>query len=466
MAKYFNVSTDKPATSYKCGEEITFFVQARDNCRDMECKYILWEISTDDGERQKGYGCCFEKKPLVLKSRLMRPGYVRLVCTAYTPEAQPDPAFDLLETGAGAEVEKLTYCDTIPEDFDEYWGEIERLVNDNEWEVTLFKEITEGVREGYRLYDVRINAPEGRPASGLVSIPDKEGKFPIIAMFNGYSIVGCSRAYYNEDCITAVFNAHGIENLVSNIEILKKYGTELNAYGFNETENESNMTTYWRNVMIRDLIGTKFVKTLPQWDGENLACHGGSQGGFQAVTVAAHDKDVTFLDVYIPWFCNLGGVNKGYMAGWLPKLQEGLRYFDTVAQSTRVKCPTQIMARIGDYCCPPSTTTTLYNTLTCEKSMKLILSGSHLYNPPEEKSLHFYSSPENPKAELKLGKYRHFKGGEYEVLGFAIDGETEQEVVIYKALYGEGQIWVRPKAMFFERTLRGGKFIRRFEYIG
>lgn len=465
MAKYFNVSTDKPATSYKCGEEITFTVQARENCQNIGCKYIYWEISTDDGVTEKGYGSCENDKPLILKSKLSRPGFVRLNCTARLPDNCPDPSFDFLEAGAGAEIEKLTYCDTIPDDFDEYWGEIDKLVNENEWEVTLFKEITGDVREGYKLYDVRINAPEGRPASGLISIPDKEGKFPMTVIFNGYSVVGAT-PHYTVDGITATFNAHGIENNEPMVEALKKYGDELNGYGFNETENKSNMTTYWRNVMIRDLIGTKFAKTLPQWDGENLTCHGGSQGAFQAVTVAAHDKDVTFLDIYIPWFCNLGGVNKGYMAGWLPKLQEGLRYFDTVAQGTRVKCPTHIRARIGDYCCPPSTTITLYNSMNCEKSMKLILAGNHSYNPLEEKSLHFYYSPENPKAELKLGKYRHFKGGEYEVLSIGFDSETEQEVVIYKALYGEGKIWVRPKHEFLERTLREGKFIKRFEYIG
>ena len=97
--------------------------------------------------------------------------------------------------------------------------------------------------------------------------------------------------------------------------------------------------------------------------------------------------------------------------------------------------------------------------------MKLILEGNHSYNPPEERALHFYYSPENPKGELKLGKYRHFKGNEYEVLGFAVDSETEQETVIYKALYGEGKIWVRPKHMFLERTLKGGKYIKRFVYF-
>lgn len=73
---------------------------------------------------------------------------------------------------------------------------------------------------------------------------------------------------------------------------------------------------------------------------------------------------------------------------------------------------------------------------------------------------------QNESDELKCGKYRHFKGNEYEVLGVALDSETCSETVIYKALYGDGKVWVRPKSMFSEYVLRDGKKVKRFEYIG
>lgn len=68
--------------------------------------------------------------------------------------------------------------------------------------------------------------------------------------------------------------------------------------------------------------------------------------------------------------------------------------------------------------------------------------------------------------ELKLGKYKHFKGNEYEVIGIAKDSETLEEMVVYKALYGEGQTWVRPLKMFTEVIEREGKQIQRFEFVG
>ena len=68
--------------------------------------------------------------------------------------------------------------------------------------------------------------------------------------------------------------------------------------------------------------------------------------------------------------------------------------------------------------------------------------------------------------EIKLGKYRHFKGNEYEVIGIAKHSETLEPMVIYKALYGEGGYWVRPASMWNETVERDGAVYKRFTYIG
>lgn len=68
--------------------------------------------------------------------------------------------------------------------------------------------------------------------------------------------------------------------------------------------------------------------------------------------------------------------------------------------------------------------------------------------------------------ELKPGKYRHFKGGEYELLFTAKNSESLEEMVVYKALYGEGDIWVRPSSMWNETVMRDGREYKRFTYVG
>ena len=69
-------------------------------------------------------------------------------------------------------------------------------------------------------------------------------------------------------------------------------------------------------------------------------------------------------------------------------------------------------------------------------------------------------------AEIKIGKYRHFKGNEYELIGTARHSETLEEMVVYRALYGEGGLWVRPAAMWMETVERDGVSHQRFIYIG
>ena len=62
-------------------------------------------------------------------------------------------------------------------------------------------------------------------------------------------------------------------------------------------------------------------------------------------------------------------------------------------------------------------------------------------------------------------EFRHFKGNHYRLEGFAKDSETLEKMAVYRALYGDGGLWVRPAKMFFETIERDGKLIKRFELL-
>jgi len=67
---------------------------------------------------------------------------------------------------------------------------------------------------------------------------------------------------------------------------------------------------------------------------------------------------------------------------------------------------------------------------------------------------------------IPLGIYRHYKGNQYEVVGFAKHSETLEDMVVYKALYGEHGTWVRPLSMWDDPIEVNGKTVKRFEYVG
>ena len=107
------------------------------------------------------------------------------------------------------------------------------------------------------------------------------------------------------------------------------------------------------------------------------------------------------------------------------------------------------------------------------KSSMILVSNGHnisidfsdeIKNKPIEK-IEKTAVEELYEEEIVLGKYRHFKGNEYEVVGFAKDSETTEKLVIYKALYGKQELWVRPYNMFREIIERDGKKLRRFTKI-
>ena len=67
---------------------------------------------------------------------------------------------------------------------------------------------------------------------------------------------------------------------------------------------------------------------------------------------------------------------------------------------------------------------------------------------------------------IHTGRYRHYKGNDYLVIGIARHSETEEEMVVYRKLYGDGSMWVRPLAMFTEDVIVDGQQIPRFSWLG
>ena len=68
--------------------------------------------------------------------------------------------------------------------------------------------------------------------------------------------------------------------------------------------------------------------------------------------------------------------------------------------------------------------------------------------------------------DVQVGRYRHYKGKEYTVIGVARHSETEEELVVYRQEYGDYGLWVRPRAMFLETVEVDGHTVPRFQYLG
>ena len=135
-------------------------------------------------------------------------------------------------------------------------------------------------------------------------------------------------------------------------------------------------------MMLRVMRALEFIKSRPEWDGKTLVAAGGSQGGLQALTAAALDREVTQCMAYKPWCCDLGGIKLGRLRGLRPDFTDGLAYYDAANMGKRIKCETFITTGLGDYICPPSGVSVLYNYIAAPKTITYIQGATHATTPP------------------------------------------------------------------------------------
>ena len=144
---------------------------------------------------------------------------------------------------------------------------------------------------------------------------------------------------------------------------------------------ESRDKSYFLNMFLRDLRGVDFLTSQPEWNGKVLVAFGASQGGAQAICVAAEDSRVTFLATAVPAMCDHSGMLVGRVPGW-PRMVplgpdgnpdaavlEASRYFDSVNFATQLTIPAIFAVGFIDSTAPPTSVYAAYNRIKTKKQM-------------------------------------------------------------------------------------------------
>ena len=408
--------TDKArAIDYKSGETMTFTLslQGADSV-PPDMYFISWKRSGDDGKVESGKVPLSLVDPLVVKTSIDRPGFVRLEAyivdkkgDVYQKRFHGDPntpegkkalnEFErkdkriFFDGGAGVEPEKLQSVPE-PEDFDAFWARRkERLARvPLDPKVKLANE-----NDKSRVYTFEVKCAGPRPVTGWYTVPKKEGKFPAAISFHGYGahFVQTVPNGGPDDRIKMFINAHGYE-LGREDEYYTEFYNSIKSngrtFGLDSTwQNKSTDTAYFGWMCYRIMRALQFIKSMPEWNGRDLAASGGSMGGLQTVWAAGLDPDVTEANPSIPWCCDMGGREtlKRISPTWGVGETEAIRYFDPVNIAKRIskKCRVEITrAGLGDYCCPPSGVAILYNNIPGPKKINWVQGSTHGYVPPEE----------------------------------------------------------------------------------
>ena len=409
--------TDKErAIDYAPGEEMAFTLSLQGAEAFAEGQYFVkWTRTGDDGKQEKGRVDA-KALPLTVRTKLDQPGFVRLEAyvvdakdgtyrksfsgDSSTPEGKKAlNAFEsgdrrvFFDGGAGVKVDELQSVPE-PEDFDEFWAKRKERLAKVPMTATVKEHGSSDPAVKVLSFSVACAGP--RPVTGWVTVPtDATRKYPALSGFHGYgahfiqSIPGSGPT----DRIHMFINAHGYE-----LEREEEYYTEFydsiksngRTFGLDsEWQNRSTDTAYFGWMCYRIMRALQYLKSLPEWDGKNLAAEGGSMGGLQAIWAAGLDPDVRAVKANIPWCCDMGGREtlKRVQPTWGVGETEAMRYFDPVNMALMVnpKCRVEITrAGLGDYCCPPSGIAVLYNNLKCPKKINWVQGSTHGYVPEEE----------------------------------------------------------------------------------
>jgi len=407
--------TDKArAIDYAPGEEMVFTLSIQGAEAFGEGQYFVkWTRTGDDGRKDEGRVDA-KALPLTVKTKLDQPGFVRLL--AYVTDAKGDTykknfvgdattpegkkalnAFErqdrrvFFDGGAGVLIDSL---ESVPEpaDFDAFWAKRKaRLAA-----VPIVPTVKEHKSRNpkVRILSFSVSCAGPRPVTGTVTIPaDDSRKYPARLRMHGYGahFVQPIPDDGPEDAISMYINAHGYElgreddYYTEFYDAIKSNGK---CFALDKFQNSDASTAYFGWMCYRIMRALQYLKSLPAWDGKNIAASGGSMGGLQTMWAAGLDPDVNLAQPSIPWCCDMGGREtlKRNLPSWRVEETEIMRYFDPVNMAKRVnpKCRVEITrAGLGDYCCPPSGIAVLYNNLRCPKKINWIQGSTHGYVPAE-----------------------------------------------------------------------------------
>lgn len=234
----------------------------------------------------------------------------------------------------------------------------------------------------------------GNYVYGYLYIPKAEGKFPVVFCPPGAGIKPIKeptkkRFYAEQGCIRLEIEIHGIRpdlDAATYGEISNAFGYKDNNYLCNGLDNRDSY--YMKRVYLACLRCIDFLTSLPQWDGKNVICQGGSQGGALAIVTAALHPKVTACVANHPALSDMAGYKAGRAGGYphfftrnkgmdTPAKINTMAYYDVVNFARRLSVPTYMTWGFNDDVCPPTTSYAVYNVITAPKEALITPINEH-----------------------------------------------------------------------------------------
>jgi len=384
------VSPDHADWLYRTGEDPKFSVMVLRNYVSLNGITVNYEFGPEQMPPEKSGSAVLKDGILEVKEQGMKiPGFSCLTASVVLNGKKYASSATV-----GFSPEKIEPTTTLPDDFVKFWENAKNSLKKIPVNPILTL-LPERCTESIDVYHVKIDNVIGK-IYGILCKPKKAGKYPALLNVPGAGthpspgdIENASRGY-----ITFQIGIHGIPvNLTEELyqDLSSAALKEFWAYGLDDRDHY-----YYKRVYLGCVRAVDFITGLEDYDGENLAVYGGSQGGALSIVTAALDSRVKCLVSIHPALCDLTGYLKGRASGWhhffrdtytnKPDKIATSKYYDAVNFARFIKVPGWYSWGYNDITCPPTSTYSAYNVITAPKELTLFPETQH-WSFPEQKEL-------------------------------------------------------------------------------
>jgi cephalosporin-C deacetylase len=382
------VNADRVNRTYKVSEIPHYYIEIKGG-NDITIEKINYEIGPEKQPPiQKGEILLQRNKGGLDGISLDRPGFVTLRVWF---NLEGKVVEKKLNTAVSPDLIKPVT--PMPEDFIAFWDGL-KAESDSvplDVHIELWKEKNTDKLNIY-LADFRNYRNRSR-MYGVLCIPKKEGKYPVLLRLPGSGIHSYTgdTVMANKGIITLEIGIHGIPVNLDNSVYGALSSGALNGYRYADLDNRERY--YFNRVYIGCYRAISFLTSLPEFDGKNVIVYGRSQGGALSIITAALNPRVTLLVAYFPALCDLHGYLHHRGGGWPHLFSEDTPftnspekimtapYFDVVNFAQFVKAKGYFCFGYNDFVCPPTSMYAAYNMIASEKYLNLRIDTGHAIYP-------------------------------------------------------------------------------------
>lgn len=372
--------------NYKCGEKPVFKVLVLKHHSPMQKVEIKYELSEDNMPAHKTETMVLKNGEGSIKLGTMKvPGFLR--CKVYVKEG--DNTYRGIAT-AGFNVDDIRPTTEMPIDFDDFWQKALKESAKIPLEPVLTLQ-PEKCTNQYKVYNVKFRNGERDFIYGILTVPNKPGKFPAVLKVPGANV----RTYDVAkdlvalgDVVTLKVGIHGIPiDMEGDVYRNLRYGALKN---YNRINIQDRDKYYYKRVYIGCSRAVDLLADLEFVDANRIAVCGGSQGGALSFTTAYLNPKVKCLYAFYPALADLGGYLHKRSAGWPhlfrtksddnlrnEKVMQTIKYYDVVNFARKTRVPVKVALGYNDTTCCPTSMFSAYNVVPTTKEIYILNEIGH-----------------------------------------------------------------------------------------